>query len=164
MIICIGPVCIPVYSLLPFLFALLLRAKDYLLELFGLRPAGAKPAASVAPARESLQPNRANKLVEPSTREAFLAALQSKPVAFVDFGATWCGPCKRIAPVFAEECLLHGGAATFIKVDVDELDGVAAQYKVSGVPAFIVFKDGVEVDRQVGADEANLRALIARYA
>ena len=59
-------------------------------------------------------------------------------VAAADFSATWCGPCKMMAPVF-------------FSVDVDENPGLAAANKVFSVPTLILYKDGVEASRSVGA-------------
>mmetsp|Transcript_32116 Transcript_32116/g.44526 ORF Transcript_32116/g.44526 Transcript_32116/m.44526 type:complete len:103 (-) Transcript_32116:202-510(-) len=80
-----------------------------------------------------------------------------KPV-LVDFTATWCGPCKAIAPFFAE---LEGKypSITFVKVDVDELDGVAAVAGVSAMPTFQVWQNGAKVSELIGASKEKLEDL-----
>ena len=74
----------------------------------------------------------------------------AEPV-LVDFWAEWCGPCKMIAPVLEELAGEQAGKLRIAKVDVDENQGLARQYGVQSIPTMIVFKDGVEVHRLVGA-------------
>jgi thioredoxin 1 len=74
----------------------------------------------------------------------------AEPV-LVDFWAEWCGPCKTIAPVLEELAGEQAGKLRIAKVDVDENQGLARQYGVQSIPTMIVFKDGVEVHRLVGA-------------
>jgi len=72
-----------------------------------------------------------------------------KPV-FVDFYATWCGPCQMMMPVIEE---LAKEAKDFIvaKLDIDQAPEIAAKYNVMSVPTFMVFKDGKEAVRMMGA-------------
>ncbi|KAF2098597.1 thioredoxin-like protein [Rhizodiscina lignyota] len=65
----------------------------------------------------------------------------------VDFFADWCGPCKVIAPVYANLAKKHGipGVLAFAKVNVDEAQDIAATYGVSAMPTFMFFKDGKQV-------------------
>lgn len=81
----------------------------------------------------------------------------------VDFTATWCGPCRMIGPVF-EELSTKFESVVFLKVDVDEVDQVAAACGISAMPTFQVFKDGKKVDELVGAAKAQLEALIQKHA
>jgi len=71
------------------------------------------------------------------------------PVA-VDFYATWCGPCKRLAPVMEELAGVYKGKVVFVKVDIDRSPELAKQYEIEGVPTVIFFKDGKAGDRIVG--------------
>jgi len=69
----------------------------------------------------------------------------------VDFFATWCGPCKSLAPVFERVATSFPLQARFLKVDSDKEPNISAQYGIRGVPTIILFKGGREVDRVSGA-------------
>ena len=71
-------------------------------------------------------------------------------VQLVEFWATWCGPCKMIAPVLEELAADYEGKADILKLDVDENPSTAAKYEVMSIPTLIVFKDGQPVDKVVG--------------
>ena len=75
---------------------------------------------------------------------------EKQGVVVVDFFATWCGPCKMLAPVFAEVGEEMNGKATFYKVDVDQSLEIAQQFSISTVPTMIIFKDGKVVDKMIG--------------
>jgi len=80
----------------------------------------------------------------------------------VDFTASWCGPCKRIAP-FVEEMAAKYSEAVFLKVDVDICPETAAAYSVSAMPTFILFKGGEEVEKLQGADQHGLEDRIKKH-
>ena len=69
----------------------------------------------------------------------------------VDFWAEWCGPCKQIDPVIRELAVEQAGALTVAKLNVDEAGDVATRYSVMSIPTMIVFKNGSEVHRLIGA-------------
>ncbi|REH84142.1 thioredoxin [Staphylococcus felis] len=71
-------------------------------------------------------------------------------VKLVDFWATWCGPCKMIAPVLEDLAADFDGKADVLKLDVDQNQATAAKYEVMSIPTLIVFKDGEPVDKVVG--------------
>lgn len=77
--------------------------------------------------------------------------IKESKVAVADFSASWCGPCKMMAPVFHAVADEMGGKVDFYSVDVDENPGLAAANKVFSVPTLILYKDGVEASRSVGA-------------
>lgn len=83
------------------------------------------------------------------TEGAFDQAI-AQGTALVDFWATWCGPCKMLAPVIEELGDKYEGTAVIAKVDVDAEPGLAGRYGVMSIPTVILFKDGVEIDRKVG--------------
>ncbi|APM39649.1 thioredoxin [Clostridium kluyveri] len=76
--------------------------------------------------------------------------LNSSETVLVDFFATWCGPCKMIAPVLEELSEEMKGKVEMFKVDVDRSAELAQKYGIQGVPTLMIFKDGKSVDRIVG--------------
>lgn len=86
-----------------------------------------------------------------------------KPV-LVDFFATWCGPCKTLAPILVDVKKEMGEAITIIKVDVDKSAQAAQQYQVQGVPTLILFKNGKILWRQSGVvSKASLITAIKKF-
>ena len=83
-------------------------------------------------------------------------ANESKKLIVIDFTASWCPPCRFIAPVFAEMAKKFTNVV-FFKIDVDELQAVAQEFKVEAMPTFVFMKEGNIIDRVVGAakDEIN---------
>ncbi|MDT8391616.1 MAG: thioredoxin [Lentisphaeria bacterium] len=80
--------------------------------------------------------------------------LKSDLPVLVDFGATWCGPCRAIGPVIDQVADETAGKAKVGKVDVDEAPGLAAKYGIRSVPTLLFIKNGDVTDKQVGRCDA----------
>ena len=85
------------------------------------------------------------------TEENFKQVLADNPVVMVDFGATWCGPCKKVEPLVDEISEEYAGKMIAVKCDVEECPDTAAKFGVMNIPTVIYFKGGQPVDKNVGA-------------
>eukprot|EP00768_Dysnectes_brevis_P001999 gnl/Dysnectes_brevis/1604_a1817_2841.p1 GENE.gnl/Dysnectes_brevis/1604_a1817_2841~~gnl/Dysnectes_brevis/1604_a1817_2841.p1 ORF type:complete len:123 (+),score=3.91 gnl/Dysnectes_brevis/1604_a1817_2841:72-440(+) len=84
----------------------------------------------------------------------------TKSLVFVDFYATWCGPCIRIHPTIEKWASSEFSDVTFVRVNVDELKTVTADYHIRAVPTFQFFKNGVFTSEIVGANLAAIHRLL----
>lgn len=77
-------------------------------------------------------------------------ALQADELVLVDFGATWCGPCRQMEPKVAYLSVEYGGRLKVGKVDIDESPNIANEYGIESIPTLALFRDGQEIARDSG--------------
>jgi thioredoxin 1 len=89
-----------------------------------------------------------------------LFMIPSTGYALVDFYADWCSPCNAIAPFF-DELKSKYPNITFLKCNIDDNREFAIKYEIESIPAFILFENGIEKDRLVGANKIKLEAMVS---
>ncbi|XP_059623551.1 thioredoxin H1-like [Cornus florida] len=94
--------------------------------------------------------------------EQLQKANETKKLMVVDFTASWCGPCRFIAP-FLGDLAKKLPTVMFVKVDVDELKSVATDWAVEAMPTFMFLKEGKIVDKVVGAKKDELQQTISKH-
>ncbi|KAI1840908.1 hypothetical protein JX265_013404 [Neoarthrinium moseri] len=96
----------------------------------------------------------------------FNQLLKDNKYVVTDFYATWCGPCKAMAPLYEQHAAKNAavGKVAFAKVDVDAVPDVAARYRVTNIPTFLFIKDGEEYDEIRQANPPKLKAAVDEIA
>ncbi len=79
--------------------------------------------------------------------------IQSPIPVLVDFWAEWCGPCKRLAPILEQVALKMESKVKLVKLNVDHSPQTASQFGIRSIPTLILFKNGVEVEKMIGAQD-----------
>ena len=85
------------------------------------------------------------------SEETFDKLIAGDVPVLVDFWATWCGPCRMVAPILEELANQYGDKLIVAKVDVDEQGELAQRYRVMNIPTLMLFKEGELVDKAIGA-------------
>ncbi len=85
------------------------------------------------------------------TNENFEGLKNGNLPLVIDFWATWCGPCRAIAPIVEELANEYEGKVVIAKCDVEECDDIAAEFSIRNIPTLIFIKDGAVKDKLVGA-------------
>lgn len=116
--------------------------------------AGIKDKQQVAfgyPSEPAFTANRQVDAVQEASEATFKRnVLKAKKPVLVDFYATWCGPCRRMAPVIESVSKSYSGKIAVIKVDVDKNPRLAAEYDIQSIPTIKLFKNGKVIDEAVG--------------
>ena len=86
-----------------------------------------------------------------ATNTNFNELINDSKLVIVDFWATWCGPCRMISPLLDELEEEMADQITVVKVNVDDADEIAAQYRIMSIPTLLFIKNGQIVDKTVGA-------------
>ncbi len=90
--------------------------------------------------------------------------LKSDKLVLVDFWAEWCGPCRMIAPMLDEIAGENAGKVVVAKVNIDDNQHTPSQFRVTGIPTLLVFKDGQVVDTMVGANlKVKVMAMLSKH-
>ena len=89
-------------------------------------------------------------MVKKINEEQFNSEAKNSGVAVVDFSATWCGPCRMLAPVMEAVSAEMDGKVSFYSVDVDECPELAGEYRVQSVPCLVMMKKGEFVSQSIG--------------
>ena len=91
-----------------------------------------------------------------ASNDNFAELLESEKLVIVDFWATWCGPCRMLTPILDEVEEEMPEQIQVVKVNVDDADDIAAQFRIMSIPTLLFFKNGEIVDKTVGAMPKNV--------
>ena len=102
-------------------------------------------------------------MIHIENEEQFIQTI-SEGITLIDFYATWCGPCRMIAPILEEIDVDYGNKIKVAKVDVDEVEEIAIRYGVNTIPTLLYIKDGVLLEKSVGLKtESQILNTIEKY-
>ena len=103
-------------------------------------------------------------MIKISTKEQFDKLINNEKLVFVDFYAEWCGPCKMMAPIVEQFEESVKGEVKVCKVNIDENQDLAQQYRLTSIPTLMLFKDGKVVEMAIGYRSlANLNDMVEKH-
>jgi thiol-disulfide isomerase/thioredoxin len=94
--------------------------------------------------------------------ENILEILKSHKTVFIKFSADWCGPCKKIQPLYDNLASLYTDAI-FIYIDIDKSEDIATKYNITSLPTFSIIKNGIYQELMKGCDINKLQTLVKQY-
>ena len=103
-----------------------------------------------------VETQKASNLIELAGDNLEQLTAEKGQVLAIDFGATWCGPCRLQGPILEQVKSRIGDSASILKIDIDQNGPLAAEYNVRSVPTLILFKNGEAVWRAVGLQQADV--------
>ncbi|KAJ4356822.1 uncharacterized protein N0V89_004859 [Didymosphaeria variabile] len=105
-------------------------------------------------------------VTEISASSDFQALLNEHTYLIADFFATWCPPCKAIAPLYEQLSKAHSvpSKVAFVKINVDDQPKLAAQFQISAIPTFLIFKDGKQIEEVRSANAPALKRNVEKIA
>ena len=98
------------------------------------------------------------------TDESFDSTIREHHLVMVDCWAAWCYPCRIIAPILDELANEYGAVALFAKLNVDDNPAIAMRYSIQSIPTILIIRNGIEVDRIVGAvPKVDIEAVLKKH-
>lgn len=174
---CIGGVCIPLNAIWPLLLFLIQPIWSYIQKVMGWEKveAGGKVQEADCDCCKENKMAEKGKGEEKNSTFSFPTSpfdyegtmdwddmiLSEKPV-FVKMTASWCKPCKVIAPTFDDLAIKHTGAAHFLSLDVDENEDIVNKYGVVGIPHFLCFQKGGMVDQIKSSESKKVTSFVEK--
>ena len=163
--ICIGGVCIPYSALWPLLLLFLKPLLQYLFPTLYAKKdndVDLKNKKMTIPTaqEETNKVYKDGEVIEIELESEFSTLLKTSKLVVIKFTASWCGPCKKIQPMYEDLAKHSETGIKFLVVDVDKLENVASEWDALRIPFFVTVKNGEKVDSAVTTSEEKLTQMI----